>query len=137
MNPLDAIDPFITQLTTLTGPKQIVVFLIMFGYMLKMIPNAVFANRFIPLFNCFVLGPAMSVLLLGWPEVGQIAPGVRYPLLAAWAQAYQTGALLAAIAWVAHGVVLKKLIDDKVTAWKNKPAADPVVPTQPQPTVPS
>lgn len=127
MNPIDALDPFINQLTSLTGPKQIIVFLIMFGYLLKMIPS--FPNVLIPIANCFVLGPALSVMLLGWPTNGEILPSVRYPEVAAWAQAYQKGLLLGCIAWISHGLILRKFIDEKVEAWKDKPIEETSKPT--------
>lgn len=126
MNPIDVLDPIINQLISLKGPKQIIVFLIMFGYLLKMIPS--FPNVLIPIANCFVLGPALSVLLLGWPTNGEIAPTVRYPEIAAWAQAYQTGLLLGCIAWISHGLILRKVIDEKVSAWKDKPIEEPIKP---------
>lgn len=130
MNPLDALDPFINQLTTLRGPKQIIVFLVMFGYLLKMIKRV--PNIIIPIINCFLLGPFLSVILLGWPTNGEIEPAVRYPEIAAWSQAYQKGLLLGCIAWISHGLVLKRFIDEKVPAWKPKPPVPP--PALPTPT---
>lgn len=117
---MELLDPFIDQLTTLRGPKAIIVFLIMLGYMVKMVPNKAIPNVIIPLLNCFVLGPLLTILLIGWPSSGEIDPEVRYPEFAAWAQAYQKGFLIGVIAWLAHGLILRKLVDDKVNSWSTE-----------------
>lgn len=121
MNPFDMIDPLIQQFTTLSGTRLVIVFLVMAGYMMKMIPKV--PNRWIPILNCFLIGPALSVLLVGWPANGDIAPDVRFPEVAAWVQAYVKGLLLGVIAWLAHGMVLKRFVDEKVEAWKKNPSA--------------
>lgn len=119
----DAIDPFIIQLTTLKGPKLVIVFLIMLGYMLKMLPQV--PNRVIPFVNCLV-GPVLSVFLVAWPTPGSMDHDLLYPHVAAWVQAVINGALLAILAWVIHRQVLRKYLDDKVQAWKDKtPAPSP------------
>lgn len=109
----DTLDPFINQITTLRGPTAVVVYIIMAGYALKMVPR--FPNRVIPLVS-FLLGPALGVLLVSWPTPEKIAPDVRFPDLAAWATAVMQGFLLACLAWISHAKVLRKLIDDKIPA---------------------
>jgi hypothetical protein len=122
MNPFEMLDPYIDQLTTLRGPTAIVIFLIMFGYMMKMLPDRWLPNRWIPFVNCFVLGPALSVLLLGWPTNGEIPPEVRFPDLAAWAQAYQKGFCLSCLAWLGYGLVIGPITEKLKQA---KPAPIP------------
>ncbi len=115
------IDAFVTPIISATGPKSIIIFLILFGYIMKMVPNKWFPNFLIPFINCLLLGPLFSVFILKWPSAGSIDPDVRYPEIAAWAFALQTGVILGVLAWILHKVVLTRLIDEKVAAWK-KPA---------------
>lgn len=107
MELLNQIDPFIDYVTSLRGQKAIVGFLIMFGYMMKMTP--VLPNRWIPIWNCFVIGPALSIILLGWPGPGELEPGVLSMQAAAALYAYQKGFMLACVAWLFHKAVLQWL----------------------------
>ena len=108
----ELIDQLIAEVTTLKGPSLVVVFIIFIGYALKM---SRFPNRCIPLVS-FVIGPLLTPIMISWPEPGNMPNGVRWPEAAAWAQIVVMGFLLACIAWILHGKVLRKLIDDKVPA---------------------
>lgn len=109
----DLIDSFISQIVTLKGPSAVVVFLVMLGYALKMIPK--FPNQHIPLVN-FLVGPVLTLFLVDFPNPGTMPPGVHYPDIAAWLTSFQQGFLLACLAWISHAKVLKVWIDDKVPA---------------------
>lgn len=109
----EMLDQFILQITTLKGPSAVVVFLVMFGYALKMTPMVV--NRYIPLIN-FILGPILTIFIVDFPTPGSMPPGVRYPEIAAWLTSILTGFLLACLAWISHAQILRKWIDDKVPA---------------------
>jgi hypothetical protein len=109
----ELIDAMITELTTLKGPSLVVVFIILAGYALKMIPR--FPNKFIPLVS-FCIGPLLAPVMVSWPNSGDMPPGVRWPEAAAWAQVIVMGFLLACCAWILHGKVLRKLIDEKIPA---------------------
>lgn len=110
---IDTLNPFIEQVTTLKGPMVLVVFLIMLGYALKMAPN--FPNRFIPFVN-FIMGAALSPILVKWPAPGSMDSDLKFPELAAWFTSIITGFLLACVAWITHTKFLRKFIDDKIPA---------------------
>jgi hypothetical protein len=109
----ELLDKALEEITTLHGPSLVVVFIILLGYALKMIPA--FPNKLIPLVS-FVIGPILTPIMVGWPDTGSIPPGVRWPEYASWATVLVQGFLFACIAWIMHGKVLRKLIDDKVPA---------------------
>jgi hypothetical protein len=106
-------DALILFFVSLKGPSAVVVFLIMLGYILKMVPR--FPNRFIPCVNVLA-GMALTPILVSWPQPGDMPPGVRWPEAAAWTTVFITGFLLACVAWISHAKVLRKIIDDKVPA---------------------
>jgi hypothetical protein len=109
----DLIDKLIVEVTTLKGPSAVVVFIIMFGYVLKMVPN--FPNRYIPLVS-FILGPLLTPMMVTWPQPGSMPEGVRWPEVTAWATVIVMGELLACLAWISHAQVLRKFIDNKIPA---------------------
>lgn len=109
----ELIDKSILELTALQGPSLVVVFIIMLGYALKMIPK--FPNKFIPLVS-FIVGPILTPFMVKWPDVGDMPSGVRWPEITAWATVLVMGLLLACLAWILHGKFLRKLIDDKIPA---------------------
>lgn len=109
----ELIDSLILEFTTLKGPSLVVTVIIFVGYILKMLPR--FPNRYIPVVS-FVLGPLMTPFMVSWPSAGEMPPGLRWPEIAAWLTTLCTGLLLACLAWIVHGQVLRKLIDDKVPA---------------------
>lgn len=110
---MELLQKFIIQVTTLQGPTAVVFFIIMLGYALKMVPD--FPNRFIPLIS-FMVGPPLTLILVAWPSVGSMEPGIRWPEVAAWATSLIQGFLLACLAWISHAKVLRKLIDEKIPA---------------------
>lgn len=112
MNPLQMIDEMILQVVTLKGPQLMIVFQILVGYGLKVIPW--FDNRFIPL-STVVIGGLLAPLFIAWPEPGSMDPALRYPEVTAWAQTIITGLLLGAGSWLIHNKVLKPFIDDKIS----------------------
>ena len=109
----EIIDPLINYVTTLNGPSSVIVFLVMLGYVLKMLPW--FPNKHIPLSN-FIVGPVLTLFLVDWPSPETMPPAVRFPETAAWLTAIQRGFLLACVAWISHAKILRGLIDDKVPA---------------------
>lgn len=109
MNPLDAFDPIIDALADVRGPKGIILFIIMAGYIFKMAPNRWLPNYCIPLLNCFVIGPLLTGILIGWPTSTEMEPGVHWPNLAAWCWTYKKGFMLACVGWLIHGLVLKQI----------------------------
>lgn len=86
---------------------RIMISLVMFGYVIRMIPWI--ENRWIPMVNCFILGPLLSFVLLGWPGNGDMNPGCRWPEVCAYFIAYQRGFLIGVLAWMLHGFILKKI----------------------------
>jgi hypothetical protein len=123
MNPFDAIIPVIDWVTNLKGIPLVIALLIAVGYLLKMTPF--FSNRFIPFVNCLLLGPALTLLLVKWPEPGQMEEGVLWAMAAAWVTAYSKGMFIAVIVWAMHGVVLKRIIDKYVPAWNLEEKEEP------------
>lgn len=111
----ELIQTTIKEITSLQGPPAVIITIIFVGYALKMIPS--FPNRFIPLVS-FALGPLLTLVLVGWPTSGTMAPGLRWPEIAAWMTAIIQGFLLACAAWLSHAKVLRAVIDDKVPALK-------------------
>jgi drug/metabolite transporter (DMT)-like permease len=118
MNPFDYLDPLLSAFIDVRGPKQVVLLLVVSGYMGKMLPEKCFPNYLIPWFNCMIIGPFLSVFLLGWPSSGDVDPAVRWPDFAAWVYVVQRGIMLAIVAWLTHGLLLKKILDKNVGAWK-------------------
>lgn len=118
MNITEPFDALILFFVSVKGPSAVVVFLIMLGYALKMIPW--FPNRYIPLVN-FAVGPMLTPVLVTWPQPGDMPAGVRWPEIAAWATILVMGFLLACVAWITHAKVLRQLIDNKVPALQPKP----------------
>lgn len=107
----EMLDQLILQVTQLKGPSAVVVFIIMFCYMLKM--WRLFPNRFIPIVGA-ILGPILTLILVGPPGTGSLAPNLFWPDLAAHVSCIVTGFLLFCVAWIMHAKFLRKLIDDKV-----------------------
>lgn len=107
MNPLDFLDPILDSLTTVKGHKAVVLYLIVFGYVIRMCPWI--PNRFIPSINILVLGPFLSFTLLGWPSVGEIDPNCRWPELAAYVFSYGEGLNLGLVSWLGYEFGISKL----------------------------
>ncbi len=110
----ELISEAIREVTTLNGPPAVVATLIFSGYALKMIQA--FPNRFIPMVNAMI-APVLTLVLVGWPTPDTMAPGLRWPELAAWLTALVQSLLLLCMSWVLHDRILRKVIDDKVAAW--------------------
>jgi hypothetical protein len=109
----ETLDNLILEIVTLRGPTAVVVFLVMLGYILKM--TGAFPNKYIPLVN-FIVGPILTVFIVDWPTPGSMPHGIRYPDVASWLTALQTGFLLSCLAWLSHAQILRRLIDDKIPA---------------------
>lgn len=109
----ELISEAIREVTDLRGPPAVVVALIFNGYFFKMVPR--FPNRLIPLVNA-MLAPVLTFTLVGWPTPDTMAPGLRWPELAAWITAGVQSLLLLCMAWVLHTRVLRLIIDNKVPA---------------------
>lgn len=120
MNPTDFVTPFLNDLLQ-PDSIRIALSLIMFGYVIRMIPWI--ENRWIPMLNCFLIGPALSFFLLGWPSNGDINPNCRWPEACAYVVAYQRGFLIGVAAWMMHGFVLKKIEEalEKITGGAKPP----------------
>jgi hypothetical protein len=114
----EMLDSLILQVTTLKGPSAVVVFIIMLGYALKMVPK--FPNKYIPLAS-FVIGPVLTLILVGPPGTGTLSPNLFWPDLAAHVSCLVTGFLLSCVAWIMHAKFLRKMIDDKVPELNPKP----------------
>lgn len=122
---MEIINQLIEELFKLKGPQLVVVFLIMTGYLLKMIPK--FPNRYIPFINIGVAG-ILSPFLVAWPSPQSMDHDIRYIEIAAWLQSIISGFLLGIVAWICHAKLLKKYVDDKIPAWnKDKSVAQPIV----------
>ena len=111
---MDLINPLLNAVTSLHGEALVIFFLVVNGYMWKMVPS--FPNRWIPLIN-MLLGPLLCVAVVKWPDPADTwMQQVKYAELAAWANTLMQGVALSFVAWVLHHKILKTLIDDKVPA---------------------
>lgn len=88
---------------------RIMIFLIMVGYVIRMIPERFVPNDWIPGVNCFLFGPVLSFIMLGWPGPGEVNAAARWPDICAYAVAYQRGFLIGVFAWMMHGFVLARI----------------------------
>lgn len=127
MNPAELVTSFLNDLLN-PSAARIMLSLIMFGYVIRMIPWI--ENRWIPMLNCFLLGPFLSFVLLGWPSNGEIEPACRWPEVCAYVVAYQRGFLVGVVAWMMHGFVLKKIEEALQKITGEKP---PIPPPEPKP----
>lgn len=123
---MELLEQFIAQITTLRGPPAVVITIIFVGYFAKMCPWI--ENKWIPLIS-FVLGPVLTLLIVGWPTTDTMAPGVRWPEIAAWATSIIQGFLLSCLAWASHAKVLRQLIDDKIPALQSEKPSAPTPPS--------
>lgn len=112
---MEIMNQLIEELFKLKGPQLVVVFLIMLGYLLKMLPK--FPNRYIPFINIGVAG-LLSPFLVAWPSPQNMDHDIRYIEIAAWMQSIISGFLLGIVAWICHAKFLKKFVDEKIPAWK-------------------
>ena len=109
----ELIDQAIARITALQGASAVIACIVMLGYALKMISG--FKNKYIPLVS-FAVGPPLTMILVGWPEPGNMAPNLRWPEAAAWVTSFIQGFLFACIAWISHAKILRRFIDDKIPA---------------------
>ena len=118
MNPHELADQFLIELLALKGPSLLLVFLMMLGYGLKVVPWI--DNKRIPLF--IVLGGGvLAPLFIPFQSPGSIDPGLCCVEATQWASVLITGNLLGALAWLLHAKLLKRWIDEKIS----KPDAPP------------
>jgi hypothetical protein len=111
---MEALNPIIEDILKLEGPQLMLVFLIMEGYLLKMLPYI--NNKYIPFF-VVGSGGVLSPFLIAWPDYTKLSYTLRFPEVAAWIQAIFIGFLLGFAAWYIHRRWLKKWIDDKIPQW--------------------
>lgn len=112
VNPMELISPMLDYMTSWHGPPLVIMFLIVNGYMLKMV--RVFPNRFIPLVN-MGLSVVLTVFVVNWPDPAETwMVKVKWPAIAAWATVLMQGLLFNFAAWALHAKLLRKWIDEKV-----------------------
>ena len=119
---METINEYITQVTALVGAPLLVVFLIALGYGLKATP--VYPNRFIPHAVC-LLGALLAPMFIGYPPLEKMPHRLVYPEIAAAMQVHVQGFLLAALSWLSHAQILRRLIDSKILPAEADPEPAP------------